>query len=451
MWMTACRHKRHGKQTGPEADGEPRAARPFAEPLGQLHGRRCVMKSLRVRVMVVAASLVLALGGVAHALPVSSGLLGWYDAGDVDGDWQPDALADGSTVSTWVNKANPGTFDGTANSDPAIANGGGDLINGQPVIRFDGQGGANIDAYTVGTMRDGLGGYHVLTVTRSSEDDGANWQRLVSAWDGSASNDYLGEGWNFMRPHMTGPPVAYPTEITQKSEGNKRIRNIHIARNSMNTGNEGFDGDVGEVLLYDHVLSSSERILTENYLAAKYDLVAPTDRYAGDTVGNGDYDLDVLGIGRVAAGNEVTTSASAGLGITAIGGTLGDGEWVLAGHKTPVNAWSHDDVPGELIRSGRVWYIDKTGSVDVDLTFDLSDSGLAPAAGSYSLLYSATNAFAFADLGITPTVSGDEVAFRVLDGQLLDGYYALATTPEPATMALLALGGLGLWRKRRRS
>ena len=62
------------------------------------------------------------------------------------------------------------------------------------------------------------------------------------------------------------------------------------------------NGNVAEVLIFDRVISEAERIILENHLAAKWNpdtpvitLASGSQRYAGYTVTNGNYDLDVWG------------------------------------------------------------------------------------------------------------------------------------------------------------
>lgn len=59
----------------------------------------------------------------------------------------------------------------------------------------------------------------------------------------------------------------------------------------------------------------------------------------------GTYDLDVFGAGRVDASNVLYEAGSAGMGIALSDATLGDGEFLLAGHKTPTNSWVTTDLP----------------------------------------------------------------------------------------------------------
>jgi hypothetical protein len=212
-----------------------------------------------------------------------------------------------------------------------------------------------------------------------------------------------------------------------------------------------FEGAIAEVVVFTTNLNAVERQLVENYLSAKHMTNALTagDHYAGDTAVNGDYDHDVFGIGRVDADNEVTEAGTAGLGFEENGTTLDNGDWLLAGHRVSVNWRSTEDLPAGIAqRWKRVWYIDKTGSLDVDMVFDYSDAGLsAPAGGTdFELLYSASeDPYSFTKKSIAESVAGDTVTFTVNDADLADGYYTLGSDePAPTAPAITPVtGGTG--------
>lgn len=214
-------------------------------------------------------------------------------------------------------------------------------------------------------------------------------------------------------------------------------------------GSRAWNGDVAEVLVFNRQLNLAEGAVIVNHLSAKYAIhMAANDFYAGDNPGLGDYDRDVFGAGRVDASNKLLEAGMAGMGIQLVDATLGDGEFLLAGHKTPTNNWVTADLPGfALQRWDRAWYLDKTGSLDAVLAFGFADGGVSPPSlvpgAEYVLLYSPTNAFDFSILQWGGVVNGpDQVQFSLANSLLQDGYYTLATAlvPEPATAGLLALG-----------
>ena len=214
-------------------------------------------------------------------------------------------------------------------------------------------------------------------------------------------------------------------------------------------------GNLAEVIVYDRALNAAERTIVENALGAKYGLTLDSgyDRYAGDDPGNGDYDLDVFGIGRVDAANEVASAGSAGLAVQA-GISLDDGDWLLAGHNVPDNGLVFEPT-ASMMRWDRVWYLDATGQTDAVLTFDSSDAGLGAqdTSGGYELLFSPTNAFVFQSLALAPLLYDDRVVFSVPSSLVQDGYYTLGVVPEPSTLLLAAVGGLllvGCGRRKRR-
>jgi hypothetical protein len=240
---------------------------------------------------------------------------------------------------------------------------------------------------------------------------------------------------------------------------------FHKIGNAAGTNSiKAYEGYVAEVLVYNSALNNAERLIVDNYLSAKYNTgstvmgsdvtLGANDRYEGDLNAKKDYDFDVFGIGRIDGTHLLTTSENnAGLQLTG-DASLTDGEWLLAGHKTPTNSI----LPGG--QWARVWYIDKTetNGLDATLTFDYSDGGLGPvsiSSGAWTqiqLLYSTSDPFNFNSLAVTGMVSGDQISFNVPNSLLLDGYYTLlvAQVPEPSTLTLAGLGLAGVVIRRRR-
>jgi hypothetical protein len=137
-------------------------------------------------------------------------------------------------------------------------------------------------------------------------------------------------------------------------------------------------GDVTEVIGYNYRLNSAQRILVENYLAAKYGLtLTANDVYTRDNPANGNFDYDVAGIGRVDASNQHTNAKGTGIIRVSNPTNLGNSEYFMWGHDNGLLKGSTADVPtGIQVRTTRVWSVSESGDVgSVDIQFDLSSQG----------------------------------------------------------------------------
>lgn len=286
---------------------------------------------------------------------------------------------------------------------------------------------------------------------RYSADNGIR-RANSSAWNASNSGDFAYSGNTFVNGADTEQAGTGKPHILAVT-GDQSYPATSIGHYFYNES-RGWNGALGEVMAFGRQLVDSERQIIENHLSAKYDItLAENDHYAGDNPAQGDYDLDVIGIGRVGQTDFVRTAGAQGFGFAA--GDLENGEWLMAGHKSPTNQWVSDDLPQEAdARWARAWYLDVTGEFDATLAFNFDDAGLAAPSPEKPLvlLYSQTNAFDFSILPGNPTVQDGTVLFDLSAAQLVDGYYTLATVPEPSATVLLVLGLIGLasGRSRRR-
>jgi hypothetical protein len=203
-----------------------------------------------------------------------------------------------------------------------------------------------------------------------------------------------------------------------------------------------FGGYISEVIIYTVTVNDAERIIINNYLSSKYDIaLSANDKYSGDTPANGDYDLNVAGIGKETSGANPTFSASAtlGMGIVSKSG-LGNGDYLLAGHSSVANSVNLTDISGisgtNPGRWERVWYIDVTNAgavLQADVEFDLAEGGMAgitPAtASNYKLLYRSSTSGAWSEVATASSISGSRIIFSSynFNNNADDGYYTIGT------------------------
>ena len=162
--------------------------------------------------------------------------------------------------------------------------------------------------------------------------------------------------------------------------------------NERSTSGREISGDIAEVIAFNTRLNSAQRIIVNNYLSAKYGRTLSTgDLYVQDNGGNGDFDHDVSGIGRVNGSNLHTDSQGSGVVRISKAGYsgLGNDEFLFWGHDNDhFSALGSTDYPsGMQGRLHRVWRVNEVSSAgaavdvgNVDITWDLA--GLGPVTAS---------------------------------------------------------------------
>jgi len=227
------------------------------------------------------------------------------------------------------------------------------------------------------------------------------------------------------------------------------ITNNLLARNRNN--NNYFNGNIAENINYLDGLTDVQRILVENYLSSKYDIAISNDRYVGDTNSNGDFDFDVAGIGQEdISGNQHMQAHAAGMIVRNNTFLQDNGDWLLFGHRTPINSNVTTDLPSGSDWGGsneqrwdRHYYIDVTdeGTTGgtVDLIFDFSEGGMdnnpllmpSEPVSNYRLLKRTLDTGDFTDItavsGATVVIVGDQVQFLGVDVDELGSNFTLGT------------------------
>ncbi|MGV3636289.1 MAG: LamG-like jellyroll fold domain-containing protein [Flavobacteriales bacterium] len=162
--------------------------------------------------------------------------------------------------------------------------------------------------------------------------------------------------------------------------------------NERGTTGRVISGDIAEVVAYNTRLNAAQRLVVNNYLAAKYGItLASGDLFVQDNAPNGNFDHDVAGIGRVNGTNLHTEAQGSGvvrMNKAAYAG-LDDNEYLFWGHNNDhFSALGSTDFPtGMQGRLHRVWRVSEVnnagGAVDVgnvDITWD--HAGLGPVTAS---------------------------------------------------------------------
>jgi hypothetical protein len=378
-------------------------------------------------------------------------------------NWQDQATFDGSQNGTNATAANQPLFVASATG-----------LNNQPVVRFDGVKDTNGDRLLLGNLSNKFttGEATLFVVYTGDSSLGANYSVYSSGplggtyWDQGKVGPFYGTtGTGNYRYNENGSFGNYPdipcagnhivefragsdyTAFTNGvSLGTLTVANTagasigtykfwggndHRIGNNSATEVLNFRGDVAELVIYNRALNAAERVIIENCLSARYGMVLGANEvYTGDNGAKGDYDLDVIGIGSktsdaLAPGKISASENVAGLQLVELNGSLADGEFLLAGHKVAVNSWTPSDMPSGRQRSSRVWYVEKTGTVDATLTFDLVAAGLGvPTERRYSLMYSSNPTFSFSQVSdSSPT--GSQVSFSLSGTELASGYYTI--------------------------
>ncbi|MGB3852268.1 MAG: hypothetical protein WA958_20055, partial [Tunicatimonas sp.] len=346
-------------------------------------------------------------------------------------------------------------------------------VNGNPTLRFDGSNDfMDIDgSLLVGTD------YTVIAVGAQRNNSGFA-RRIVGGGSGTSNNNFslqwkgtdelmvshLGNGFDnrgsLSSDGITATAVGtfgflmgdYNSALNNESGlylNGKKLRSYDMPQLVSNNNsriarmfNFYQEIDVAELIIYPTALNSVQRTIVNNYLSAKYDipLLNPDtdnrDVYAGDNAANGHHDFGVIGVGQQ-DGHRHLQANGRGLALTAQAPSLSNDEFVLVGHNDakPEGTTANVGV-GIAERLTRTWYVDKTGSVDASLTFELQEiltkHTFSTQASDYVLLR--RNGATFEEVpGTTAQLSNDHLTFELTDAQLTNGVYTIGTRSATAT------------------
>jgi len=254
---------------------------------------------------------------------------------------------------------------------------------------------------------------------------------LTGAYNSNAYQFYI---WNGNGNPANGKTVYKNESLLNSSAGVGTFTN-HLSSNfKLNYGS--FKGDIAELIIYTDYINSAQRKIVDNYLSAKYNIsiaASGNDKYASNDAA---YTFDVVGIGAEADGKN-SSATTAGVYLSENSGSLGVGDYLMAGYANLVDSITTNDVPLSVThRWNKIWYFEKTGTVDAKISFDFSEGingGKPGAISNYVLLYRASTIGNFSIVaGVSAAIENvDQIYFNVPNANLTSGYYTLGTQNAP--------------------
>ncbi|GJM30532.1 MAG: hypothetical protein DHS20C17_31670 [Cyclobacteriaceae bacterium] len=393
--------------------------------------------------------------------------------------------ANNNSVQEWHDRSgnnNHATETTSGNQPTYLTN----LVNGLPTIRFDGSLDRLLSSGVTATNQLSLwvvGQYASLGSPNPGLIHGAplgsafstsTTSKSVGMWVSSSTNQVWGRG---VQSNLTIRSIPQVTTLSSNTYygilNHFDGTNIQQFVNSTAAGsisydgtlaswsdfgigrqaNESWNGDIAEVIVFNFAINTAQRIIVDNYLAAKYDFsLTSNDVYDMDDSGNGDYDFEVAGIGRVDASNihnDAQGSSIVRISKSSFGG-LGNDEFLIWGHDNgPLTSVGYTDVPsGLMTRLGRSWRVAEkntsgssinVGRVYID--FDLSGLSVTSAA-DLRLLIDSDGDGDFSDAAtytVETDLGGDVYRFNISGGQLRDSRtFTVATTSTALPVELVS-------------
>lgn len=393
-------------------------------------------------------------------------------------------VADGTDITNWTDFSGNSNDMSQANTSftPRYYN---NILNGRPVVRFEQANGRLVrtsfstfptsEITAVYVNRNSDSGDGVLSYARSGSDNefllfssnnlrvfrgGTNPSSGVSFNDNSfhiaqaswrSSNGRMSV-WKDGSQDFNTTGNATGTGIT--AGGSLAIAGEQDGVNSGYAESQAHFGDFAEVIVYNLELNSTQSIIVQNYLSAKYNVALTTnDVFSQDDLANGDYDFEVAGIGRLSSSDFHIDAQGSGIVRMNDAQDLNDEEFLLWGHDNAALEATSTDIPiGVSRRFERVWRVSEVNrsasAVDVggvDISFDLTGLG-SVTPSDLVLLVDADGVFSAGAVQITGAVSdgGNVYRFNNVTALTNNMRFTLATSDRintPLPVELISFEG----------
>jgi hypothetical protein len=209
--------------------------------------------------------------------------------------------------------------------------------------------------------------------------------------------------------------VATSSEIST-TQINSNTSQVTIGKLNVSDSRH-FAGQIPEIIFYNTAVNQTQRKIIDNYLSSKFDISIANNIYTLDQPANGNFDFNVIGIGRESSSDLHRNSKGSGIIRVNSPSNLNNGEYLFIGsdilNDSSLDFTSIDCLsatPDDILTEA-TWRIGKyNGDVgDVDISFDTSSIGLDPTVAE--LLVSSSPNFVNPTIISSSSVSGNDVVF----------------------------------------
>ncbi|MCB0402201.1 MAG: T9SS type A sorting domain-containing protein [Flavobacteriales bacterium] len=212
-----------------------------------------------------------------------------------------------------------------------------------------------------------------LGAVTNSTTNSSSFQIMSSYWDGTAQT---------FTSYKDGALIGTQVGANGSPSGNYTNTVGAASNNSYK-----FDGDIGEVIIYNTVLNSAQRNIVDNYLSTKFGVSIANDLYAYDA----SHQYQLIGVGQESDGNNLVAQGAGIVELNASG--FANGDYILTAHNNTALSQTTNDVPASIsggTRITRTWRVGTAGSPgNIDVDIDVSSLPLQ--SGSYYLIVESAN------------------------------------------------------------
>lgn len=372
-------------------------------------------------------------------------------------------LNNGDQISNWPDASgySRDATDGSisAASRPTFIT---NAINSQPVVRFDGLDDYFDDVYSYDARTVFIVYSFPDIATQNNEDLGQLWgsyndqihvaidSRAVRTYgysfDGTGAGGFEGRfglnGDSYGGFIANGTANANPDQfdiVAVEFDGTRSLTRqlLGSLEPAFDISVHNYEGDIAEIIAFDRVLNTAEKISIENYLSSKYSIAigaAGVDYYSFE----GTNAEEVAGFGRFDISNVKSSAGSSALmQISNITGVDADNEYLFFAHDGGATNWTSSELPaaglGQIQRIAREWRLDETGDVGtVRIALDTTDLLARPSAdySKFVLLVDSDGDFSNASIYEMESVGANDI-YQV-DIDITDGQYLSFGTLIPS-------------------